>query len=98
MAGKRASHQPYGSIATLVDTAPVTGGTSTGNRAMISRFADIFYRQKEVKRALRPTSWPDYVQHNPQIADGRSGAIAARGSRYAARTDPHLNKTNHRIY
>lgn len=53
------------------------------NRALVTRFADILYRQKDVKRAFDTFVAPDYVQHNPGIADGRDAAIAALSPMFA---------------
>ena len=47
------------------------------NRATVTRFADLFYTQKNVGKAFADYVAPDYVQHNPGIADGREAAVAA---------------------
>ena len=47
------------------------------NRALVESFADIFYRQRDVARAFSLYVADDYVQHNPNILDGRSAAISA---------------------
>jgi predicted SnoaL-like aldol condensation-catalyzing enzyme len=47
------------------------------NRAVITRFVDLFYRQKAVRRVFDAYVVPDYIQHNPGIADGRDAAIVA---------------------
>ena len=47
------------------------------NRAIMTRFADILYRAKDVRRAFDDFVVPDYVQHNPGIADGRASAITS---------------------
>jgi predicted SnoaL-like aldol condensation-catalyzing enzyme len=47
------------------------------NRAIIEKFADLFYRQKNVAEAFATYVAPDYVQHNPGLTDGRDAAIAA---------------------
>lgn len=46
------------------------------NRRVITAFADLFYRQKNVRAAFEAHVVPDYIQHNPGIADGRAAAIA----------------------
>jgi predicted SnoaL-like aldol condensation-catalyzing enzyme len=57
------------------------GGTAMAqdNRDIITDFADIFYTQRDVRRAFETYVHPDYIQHNPGIADGRDAAIAALG-------------------
>ena len=50
-------------------------GASESDRLLISKFADLFYRQKAVRAAFETYVAPDYIQHNPGIADGREAAI-----------------------
>lgn len=47
------------------------------NRAIVQDFARIFYAEKDVERAFNTYVVPDYIQHNPGIADGRQAAIDA---------------------
>jgi predicted SnoaL-like aldol condensation-catalyzing enzyme len=47
------------------------------NRAIIKDFARLFYTERRVKQAFETYVAPDYVQHNPGIADGRDAAVAA---------------------
>ena len=47
------------------------------NRAIVQDFARIFYTDKDVERAFQKYVVPDYIQHNPGIADGRQAAIDA---------------------
>jgi predicted SnoaL-like aldol condensation-catalyzing enzyme len=47
------------------------------NRVVVLAFADVFYRQKDVRRAFTEYVAEAYVQHNPNIPDGRDEAIAA---------------------
>jgi predicted SnoaL-like aldol condensation-catalyzing enzyme len=47
------------------------------NRPIITHFADLFYTEKKVGEAFAAYVAPDYVQHNPGIADGREAAVAA---------------------
>jgi predicted SnoaL-like aldol condensation-catalyzing enzyme len=47
------------------------------NRTIVMRFADILYREKDVRRAFNDFVVSDYVQHNPGIADGRAAAVAS---------------------
>lgn len=58
------------------------------NRKVVEDFARIFYAEKDVKLAFETYVVPDYIQHNPGIADGRDAAVAALApmfSRPAAR-------------
>jgi len=54
------------------------------NRAIMSEFADIFYRQRDVRTAFERFVASDYIQHNPGIADGREVAIAALEPKFGA--------------
>jgi predicted SnoaL-like aldol condensation-catalyzing enzyme len=45
------------------------------NRAIVSEFVDLFYRKKRVREAFETYVVEDYIQHNPNIADGREAAI-----------------------
>ena len=45
------------------------------NRAIVLRFVDLFYRQKNVRKAFATFVADDYVQHNPNIPDGREAAM-----------------------
>ncbi|MFN8355067.1 MAG: nuclear transport factor 2 family protein [Spirosomataceae bacterium] len=47
------------------------------NRKIIEDFANIFYQQKDVEKAFMKYVAEDYIQHNPNILDGREAAIAA---------------------
>lgn len=47
------------------------------NRAIVLRFVDLFYRQKQVRAAFEAYVAKDYIQHNPEIADGREAAVLA---------------------
>ena len=47
------------------------------NRKLVSDFVRVFYQDRDVRRAFEQYVAPDYVQHNPNIADGREAAIAA---------------------
>ncbi len=51
--------------------------TTERNRKIVSDFARIFYAEKDVRKAFMTFVSPDYIQHNPGIADGRDTAIAA---------------------
>jgi predicted SnoaL-like aldol condensation-catalyzing enzyme len=53
------------------------------NRAVVTDFARLFYAEKDVKAAFERHVAPDYIQHNPGIADGREAAIAALAPMFA---------------
>lgn len=53
------------------------GKMTKKNRKIIEDFADIFYRQKDVEKAFIKYVAEDYIQHNPNILDGRKTAITA---------------------
>ena len=53
------------------------------NRATMTAFADQLYSKKDVRGAFERFVVPDYIQHNPGIADGRSAAIAALAPMFA---------------
>ncbi len=54
------------------------------NRKLVTDFARIFYTEKDVKRAFETYVVPDYVQHNPGIADGRDAAVKALAPMFSA--------------
>lgn len=45
------------------------------NRAIMHDFVDILYRRRDPRRAFETYVHPDYIQHNPGIADGREEAL-----------------------
>lgn len=47
------------------------------NRAIVTRFVDLFYGRGRVREAFMTYVAPGYIQHNPLAADGRDAAIAA---------------------
>jgi predicted SnoaL-like aldol condensation-catalyzing enzyme len=47
------------------------------NRALITDFARLFYTEKDVRAAFEKYVAPDYIQHNPNIVDGRDAAVEA---------------------
>ncbi len=51
--------------------------TTERNRKIASDFARVFYAEKDVRKAFMTFVSPDYIQHNPGIADGRNTAFAA---------------------
>lgn len=57
---------------------------NAANRKLVQDFARIFYAEKDVRRAFETYVVPDYIQHNPGIADGRAAAIAALEPMFSA--------------
>jgi len=47
------------------------------NRRIVLDFVDLFYRQRRVREAFEKHVGEPYVQHNPNIADGREAAVVA---------------------
>lgn len=66
---------------------PLLAGAShqADNRAIITDFARFFYTDRDVAGAFERYVAPDYVQHNPGLADGRAAAVAALGPMFADR-------------
>lgn len=64
-------------VSSQMNIAPKNGKMTKKNRKIIEDFADIFYRQKDVEKAFRKYVAEDYIQHNPNILDGRQEAITA---------------------
>ena len=44
-------------------------------RKIVEEFVEIFYHQKNVRKAFMEYVAEDYIQHNPNIPDGRAAAI-----------------------
>lgn len=44
-------------------------------REVVEQFADVFYRQKNVRQAFEDWVHPDYIQHKPSLPDGREPVI-----------------------
>lgn len=53
------------------------------NHAAVTEFARLFYTERDVKRAFETFVTPDYIQHNPGLADGREAAITALAPKFA---------------
>lgn len=45
------------------------------NRAIVEAFIEVFYRQKNVRKAFDEFVSENYIQHSPMILDGRASAI-----------------------
>jgi len=68
-----------GALLLLLASAAPPPSETERNRAVVAAFARIFYSEKDVRKAFETFVAPDYIQHNPGIADGREAAIAALG-------------------
>ncbi len=64
-----------------VSEAPVF--TDAANRAIITDFARLFYTERDVPLAFETHVAPDYIQHNPGIANGRDAAVDALAAMFA---------------
>jgi predicted SnoaL-like aldol condensation-catalyzing enzyme len=51
--------------------------TGEANRRILMEFIELFYKQRKVRLAFERHVAVDYIQHNPNIADGREAAITA---------------------
>ena len=58
--------------------------TSRSNHAVVERFVEQFYVQRDVKGAFETFVVDDYIQHNPGLEDGRAAAEAALTPMFAA--------------
>jgi predicted SnoaL-like aldol condensation-catalyzing enzyme len=54
------------------------------NRAVVEGFVELFYRRREVRQAFDRYVADDYIQHNPNIPDGRDAAVAALEPKFSA--------------
>jgi predicted SnoaL-like aldol condensation-catalyzing enzyme/catechol 2,3-dioxygenase-like lactoylglutathione lyase family enzyme len=54
------------------------------NRAIMEDFVRLFYAERRVADAFERHVAPDYIQHNPNIADGRDAAIAFLEPKFGA--------------
>ncbi|RST30656.1 polyketide cyclase [Sphingomonas ginkgonis] len=75
---------PLLAAAALASASPLPGTGTRGNRTIVTEFARLFYHDKNPKLAFERFVAPDYIQHNPGIADGRDAAIAALAPMFAS--------------
>lgn len=61
----------------LLGAAPPADNRAPDNRKIVTDFARLFYTERDVTTAFERYVAPDYIQHNPGIADGRAAAVAA---------------------
>jgi predicted SnoaL-like aldol condensation-catalyzing enzyme len=53
------------------------------NGVIVRDFAEIFFHQRDVRKAFEKHVVENYVQHNPTIADGREAAIIALHDKFS---------------
>ena len=58
-------------------TRPAPPSAEDANRRLVGQFVHAFYEERDVRGAFEHFVAPDYVQHNPNIPDGREAAIVA---------------------
>jgi predicted SnoaL-like aldol condensation-catalyzing enzyme len=56
------------------------------NRKIVEDFARIFYCEKNVRKAFLTYVVEDYIQHNPNIPDGRAIAIEMLEPKFSSQT------------
>lgn len=49
----------------------LVGAAPPDNRAIVTDFAQLFYVERNVRKAFERHVVPDYVQHNPNMAPGK---------------------------
>ena len=87
--GTLAFAQPVASQARAVHTPRATttakdhAALTARNRAIITAFAHQFYTLRQVRAAFDAYVAPDYIQHNPGLADGREAAVAGLATMFA---------------
>lgn len=72
-------------LALALAPIPAASGKQPDNRAIVTDFARLFYTERDVKGAFEKYVVPDYIQHNPGLADGRDAAVAALAPMFADR-------------
>lgn len=55
---------------------PKKAGSILTTRQIIEAFASKLYGEKKVREAYEKWVTEDYIQHNPEVADGRESAIS----------------------
>jgi predicted SnoaL-like aldol condensation-catalyzing enzyme len=70
--------------AALISACAAQPNETERNRAVVTEFARMFYGEKDVKRAFETYVAPDYIQHNPNVPDGRAAAVAMLAPMFAA--------------
>ncbi|WP_198937948.1 nuclear transport factor 2 family protein [Pelomonas sp. KK5] len=63
----------------------MTDATTEENRKIVERFVDLVYRQKKTREAFEACVSADrYIQHNPNMPDGREAAIEMLAPKFSA--------------
>ena len=63
----------------------MTHSITERNRQIVESFVDLFYRQKKVREAFESFVCADgYIQHNPNMPDGREAAIELLEPKFSA--------------
>lgn len=58
---------------------------TAANRELVERFVDLFYRRRQVREAFETcVSATHYIQHNPNMPDGREAAITMLEPKFSA--------------
>jgi predicted SnoaL-like aldol condensation-catalyzing enzyme len=65
-------------------------------QASMDRFASIFYVEKNVESAFDQYVAKNYIQHNPDIADGRDAAVEALTPLFSAK-ESHYQVGRHPV-
>jgi predicted SnoaL-like aldol condensation-catalyzing enzyme len=81
------THPMFGLLSTSL-RAPCIDALSA-DRALITGFADLFYRQKNVRAAFERYAAPNMIQHDPGLTDGTAAAIAQL-TPILSRPDTHI--------
>lgn len=77
MAGLNAAPLADAPMVTPAEAAsPAYQQRTARNRAAFLAFVHLYYEQHEIRPAFEAYVARDYVQHNPEIANGRDAAIA----------------------
>lgn len=61
-------------VAGALDTDPASAETRA-NRSIVDDFVELLYVRRAARIAFERHVAPDYIQHNPSLADGREAAI-----------------------
>lgn len=81
--------------ATARNAVPAASSLTETNRAIVTDFVDLFYKQHKVREAFEKYVAPAYIQHNPIASDGRDAAINALAPYFASQ--PNMKHEIQRI-
>jgi predicted SnoaL-like aldol condensation-catalyzing enzyme len=74
---------------------PVTAGKEEANKQLVLAFEDLTFEKKDVNAAAQLLA-DNFIQHNPQVPDGREGFIGGVGG-YLLASNPNLMKETRRV-